>query len=127
MAGNKGTGSMRKVEIAVVALALVAAAALATVVRAQVVDNPGRGDGRETNNPQGVLTDAGGIRYLNPGSPTIADADIDKYPVPRMPDGHPDLTGPWVGGGSSGDIEREGGLQAREVPPPPSSRELRDR
>src|ERR1051325_1151660 len=107
MAGNRRT-----------ALALFAAAALATALQAQepargqeqVVDNPGRGDGRETNNAQGVLTDAGGIRYLNPGSPTIADADIDKYPVPRMPDGHPDLTGPWVGGGSNGDIEREGGL-----------------
>jgi len=124
MAGNKRT-----------ALALFAAAAIATGLQAQdpvrgqeqVVDNPGRGDGRETNNAQGVLTDAGGIRYLNPGSPTISDADIDKYPIPRMADGHPDLTGPWVGGGSKGDIERKGGLKPGELPLQPWARELRDK
>ena len=93
----------------------------------QRVDNPGRGDGQETNNSQGVLTDAGGIRYINPGSPTISDTDIDKFPIPRMPDGHPDLTGPWVGGGSNGDIEKDGGLKAGELPLQPWARDLRDK
>ena len=37
-------------------------------------------------------------------------------PIPRMPDGHVDLTGPWVGGGSNGDIEADGGLKPGELP-----------
>ena len=32
-------------------------------------------------------------------------------PVPRLPDGTVDLSGLWVGGGPTGDIEREGGLK----------------
>ena len=64
----------------------------------------------------GVVEDNGGIRYINPGSPTIPDAEINSHPIPRMPDGHVDLTGPWVGGGSNGDIERDGGLKPGELP-----------
>jgi hypothetical protein len=60
------------------------------------------------------------------GSPTVADADAGG-PVPRLPDGKPDLTGPWVGGGSNADIERDGGLQPGELPLLPWARELRDR
>ena len=38
-------------------------------------------------------------------TPTASE-EIAKGPVPRMPDGKPDLHGPWVGGGfSTGDIE----------------------
>jgi hypothetical protein len=44
-----------------------------------------------------------------------------------MPDGHVDLTGPWVGGGSNGDIEREGGLKPGELPLQPWAKELRDK
>jgi len=36
-------------------------------------------------------------------------------PVPRMPDGHPDLSGPWSGGGSDADIGVEGGLEPGEL------------
>jgi hypothetical protein len=32
-----------------------------------------------------------------------------------MADGHPDLTGPWEGGGSDGDIESDGGLKKGEL------------
>ena len=32
-----------------------------------------------------------------------------------LPDGRVDLTGPWVGGGPIGDIEREGGLKRRNL------------
>src|SRR5262249_4300329 len=70
-------------------------------------NQPGRGDGVETNDARGVLTDAGGIGYINPGSPTVPDNEINSQPIPRLPDGHVDLTGPWVGGGSNADIEHD--------------------
>ena len=110
-------------------------AALATILQAQGRggrggrgnDNPGRGDGRETTNQAGVLTDNGGVRYINPGSPTVPESEINSHPIPRMPDGHVDLTGPWVGGGSNGDIERDGGLKPGELPLQPWAKELRDK
>jgi hypothetical protein len=49
------------------------------------------------------------------GTPLIADKDVSG-PVPRLPDGHPDLSGPWLGGGSNADIEHEGGLKPGELP-----------
>ena len=55
----------------------------------------------------------------------ISAADAAR-PVPRMPDGKPDLTGPWVGGGSNVDIERDGGLKPGELPLLPWARKLRD-
>jgi hypothetical protein len=76
---------------------------------------------------QGVLTDNGGVRYINPGSPTVPEAEINSHPIPRMPDGHVDLTGPWVGGGSNGDIERDGGLKPGELPLQPWAKELREK
>jgi hypothetical protein len=60
------------------------------------------------------------------GSPTVSDKDAEG-PVPRLPDGKPDLTGPWVGGGSNADIERDGGLNPGELPLLPWAKELRDR
>ena len=45
-----------------------------------------------------------------------ATPDIANAPVPRLPDGHVDLSGPWVGGGSNGDIEKDGGLKPGELP-----------
>jgi hypothetical protein len=67
----------------------------------------------------------GGVRYINPGSPTISDAEATSQPIPRLPDGKVDLTGPWVGGGSNGDIERDGGLKPGELPLLPWAVELR--
>lgn len=49
------------------------------------------------------------------GTPLVADALVNG-PVPRLPDGKPDLTGPWVGGGLDEDIESEGGLKPGELP-----------
>jgi hypothetical protein len=48
------------------------------------------------------------------GTPTVS-ADLVAGPVPRLPDGKPDLTGPWVGGGSDQDMERDGGLKPGEL------------
>ena len=36
-------------------------------------------------------------------------------PVPRLSDGHPDLTGPWEGGGSDQDMESDGELKKGEL------------
>jgi hypothetical protein len=67
----------------------------------------------------------GGVRYINPGSPVVPDAEVNSQPIPRLPDGKVDLTGPWVGGGSNGDIERDGGLKPGELPLLPWAAELR--
>ena len=60
-----------------------------------------------------------------PSGPVLTDEALINGPVPRLPDGKPDLTGPWVGGGSNNDIEREGGLQPGELPLLPWAQELR--
>ena len=59
------------------------------------------------------------------GTPMISAADANR-PAPRLPDGRIDLTGPWVGGGSNADIEREGGLKPGELPLLPWAKTLRD-
>ena len=59
------------------------------------------------------------------GTPRVSAADA-AGPVPRLPDGTVDLTGPWVGGGSNGDIERDGGLKPGELPLLPWAKALRD-
>ena len=70
---------------------------------------------------------AGGVQQISVGgSPTVPDAEA-AGPVPRLPDGKVDLTGPWVGGGSNGDIERDGGLKPGELPLLPWAKELRDK
>jgi hypothetical protein len=65
--------------------------------------------------------------FINPGTPVLRDNEITSQPVPRLPDGHVDLTGPWVGGGTVGDIERDGGLKPGELPLLPWAKELRDK
>jgi hypothetical protein len=76
--------------------------------------------------PPGTTVE-GGVAFINPGSPTISEAEATSQPIPRLPDGKVDLTGPWVGGGSNGDIERDGGLKPGELPLLPWARELRDK
>jgi hypothetical protein len=61
------------------------------------------------------------------GSPTVPDNMVTSQPIPRLPDGTIDITGPWVGGGSNADIERDGGLKPGELPLLPWARELRDK
>jgi len=56
----------------------------------------------------------------------VATGEIANGPVPRMPDGHPDLSGPWVGGGSNSDIEKDGGLKPGELPLLPWAKALRE-
>jgi hypothetical protein len=56
----------------------------------------------------------------------LAKPDVANGPVPRLADGHPDLSGPWVGGGSNNDIEHDGGLKPGELPLLPWAKQLRD-
>ena len=56
----------------------------------------------------------------------VAPPEIANGPVPRMPDGHPDLHGPWTGGGARMDIEAQGGLKPGELPLLPWAKALRD-
>lgn len=55
-----------------------------------------------------------------------APPEIASLPTPRLPDGKPDMSGPWVGGGSNQDIEAQGGLKPGELPLLPWAKELRD-
>jgi hypothetical protein len=76
--------------------------------------------------PAGSLTVEGGVAFINPGSPVLPESEFNSRPIPRLPDGKVDLTGPWVGGGTVEDIGRDGGLQG-EFPLLPWARELRDK
>ena len=67
------------------------------------------------------------MRHIAPANPVVADKDVSSQPIPRLADGTIDITGPWFGGGSNGDIEREGGLKAGELPLLPWARELREK
>ena len=70
----------------------------------------------------------GGVGQIQVGgSPVVPDNQVTSQPVPRLPDGTVDITGPWVGGGSNGDIERDGGLKPGELPLLPWAKELRDK
>jgi hypothetical protein len=81
---------------------------------------------RARQTPAGSLTVEGGVAFINPGSPVLPEAEFNSRPIPRLPDGTVDLTGPWVGGGTVEDIGRDGGLQG-EFPLLPWARELRDK
>jgi len=81
---------------------------------------------RAQQTPAGSLTVEGGVAFINPGSPVLPESEFNSRPIPRLPDGHVDLTGPWVGGGTVEDIGRDGGLQG-DFPLLPWARELRDK
>ena len=70
---------------------------------------------------------AGQVGYIFLPSPVVPEAEADSQPIPRLPDGKIDITGPWVGGGSNVDIELEGGLKPGELPLLPWAKELRDK
>ena len=78
----------------------------------------------EGNNPNSQTVNAG-IAFINPGSPTMTPAEFNSQPIPRLPDGTIDLTGPWVGGGTISDIERDGGLKPGEMAFLPWAQQLR--
>ncbi len=64
------------------------------------------------------------VRHIAPRAPVVPDSQVTSQPIPRLPDGKIDLTGPWFDGGSNGNIERDGGLKPGELPLLPWAREL---
>jgi len=73
------------------------------------------------------ITVENGVAFINPGSPVLPESEFNSKPIPRLPDGKVDLTGPWVGGGAVADIEANGGLKPGEIPLLPWAKELRDK
>ena len=61
------------------------------MVGVQAQGRGGRQGGAAGGDAQQGLTTNGGVRYINPGSPTIPDADINSKPIPRLPDGKIDI------------------------------------
>ncbi len=58
-------------------------------------------------------------RRGNPGlfgefTPRVSE-EIGNGPVPRLHDGKPDLSGPWVGGGSNNNMEADAGMEPGEM------------
>jgi hypothetical protein len=100
-------------QLLAVVIALAALVSIAGLLQAQ-----GRGNS---------VTVEGGVAFINPGSPTVPEAEANSRPIPRLPDGKVDLTGPWVGGGTIADIERDGGLKPGELALLPWAKALRDK
>ena len=70
----------------------------------------------------------GGVGQIQVGgSPVVPDSEVTSRPIPRLPDGTVDISGPWVGGGSNGNIERDGGLKPGEMPLLPWAKALMDK
>ena len=80
----------------------------------------------QAQNPNSITTE-NGVSFINPGSPVLPESEFNSRPIPRLPDGTVDLTGPWVGGGAVADIEANGGLKPGEIQLLPWARELRDK
>ena len=66
------------------------------------------------------------VRIIPAGTTPLVPEHLVNGPVPKLADGTVDLTGPWQGGGSNQDIEREGGLKPGELPLLPWAKALRD-
>ena len=97
----------------------------------------GQGRGQAQTQAPGRGQGAGPVQGQPPGggrfSPKLGgeytrlvSEELAKGPVPRLPNGNPDLSGPWVGGGSNDDIEKQGGLKPGELPLLPWAKALRD-
>src|SRR5688500_3511324 len=109
MAGGQPEDAVRKlcfVWIAVAGVALM----LFVQVNAQ-----GQGGGRGGGQ---AAPPAGGdrVRAISVGgTPTVPDNQVTSQPIPRLPDGTVDITGPWVAGGSNNDMEADAGFKRGEL------------
>jgi hypothetical protein len=74
--------------------------------------------------PAEVTAPAGGS--ANPDTKTVRPRDTTPHgPVPRLPDGHPDLSGVWQGGGPVGDLA-QGLAKGETIPLLPAAKALMD-
>ena len=73
-------------------------------------------------NSQQSATAPAGSGGLNP---TGRNTDLANRPVPRLPNGHPDLSGVWTGGGPIGDISA-GLMPGETIKMTPSAKALMD-
>jgi hypothetical protein len=123
---------VRKAAVAVVVVAV--GVGLAALVRTQRQDPPAQTQNQESAAPtehregagQAATPGGGQLGRLSGEFTPTASPEIAAGPVPRLPDGKPDLSGPWVGGGSNDDIEHEGGLKPGDFPLLPWAKALRD-
>ncbi len=53
-------------------------------------------------------------RLFGEYTPRVSE-EIGNGPVPRLHDGKPDLSGPWVGGGSNNNMEADAGMKPGEL------------
>jgi hypothetical protein len=111
----------------IVAFVIVMGVALSVGARTQEQERAAQPQGQE-GSTAGAANPGRGGRFggaLGGEFTPIAPANIAARPVPRLHDGTPDMSGPWVGGGSNGDVGREGGI-TDELPLLPWARALRD-
>ena len=100
---------MKKLLFGVIVIAAVAV--LVTYVQAQ---RGGRGGGQPATGK--VSADDGRVGSIPVGgSPVVPDDKVTSQPIPKLPDGHVDLTGPWVGGGSNNNMEADAGFKKGEL------------
>jgi hypothetical protein len=71
----------------------------------------GRGAGGQQGTRTGPRGGGGGQEGVGALGQNVRRPPAPTGAVPRLPDGTVDLSGVWVGGGSTQDIEREGGLK----------------
>jgi hypothetical protein len=75
--------------------------------------------------PDQVTAPAGGS--ANPETPKARPRDVTPHgPTPRLPDGHPDLSGVWSGGGPIGDLE-QGLAPGETIPLLPAAKAIMDK
>ena len=86
-------------------------------MRSQQVDAQGRGGGAGRGGGQpGQPAGQGRVGAISVGgTPTVPDNQVTSQPIPRLPDGHVDLTGPWVAGGSNNNMEADAGFKPGEL------------
>jgi hypothetical protein len=112
-------------KLVVIGLSVVAAA-LVFIALVQAEGRAGGGAGQAGERPPARNQELIGSIPVG-GSPVVSEADATKQPIPRLPDGHVDLTGPWVGGGTTNDMESDMGWAKGELDKVmlPWARELR--
>jgi hypothetical protein len=99
-------------------LVLFMTAAVVTGLAFAQLHAQGRGGNAQGRGGRGAAPAAGdgGIGQVNVGgSPVVPDNQVASQPIPKLPDGHVDITGPWVGGGSNNDMEADAGFKKGEL------------